>query len=417
MSPEIAEAAGPAPATSGSVPYSWFVVVLAIAAVLGTLPFWLTEADIAAAALFFDPVHPEGPWPLGAQSPWTWLYDVVPVLTTLLGLGSLAAIGLGARRSGDRTLLRAGLVVFLTLGLGPGLLVNALFKDHWGRPRPKQLVEFNGHWSYLPPLAKGIAGSGKAFPSGHASVGFALASLALVAWRRHRRTAVALLAGSLTAGGAIGLARMAAGGHFLSDVIWAGVISVSTAVVLHRVFFGGPVTNPWLRALVDRIRPVRWLLTAGVVLAIIGFVLLASPIYKRVSWSSTGLDVSGPYAVEVEIDRADVRLLLVDGHDPALAVEGEIRGFGLPSGEVRRSHELVAGDPQRVRYTLTTVGAVTDYDAILEIRVTTDELAWLEFELGRGDCTVIVDGDPTALPPLDVHLGDGDLVAPAGVLR
>jgi hypothetical protein len=37
-----------------------------------------------------------------------------------------------------------GLFILLSVILGPGLLVNLVFKDHWGRPRPRQVVALGG---------------------------------------------------------------------------------------------------------------------------------------------------------------------------------------------------------------------------------------------------------------------------------
>lgn len=39
---------------------------------------------------------------------------------------------------------RAAIFLLISLALGPGLLVNTVFKDHWGRARPSQIVEFGG---------------------------------------------------------------------------------------------------------------------------------------------------------------------------------------------------------------------------------------------------------------------------------
>jgi len=40
------------------------------------------------------------------------------------------------------------------LALGPGLLVNLLFKNLWGRPRPQSLDMFNSslHFDYVPAI-------------------------------------------------------------------------------------------------------------------------------------------------------------------------------------------------------------------------------------------------------------------------
>ena len=56
--------------------------------------------------------------------------------------------------------------------IGAGLIVNVVLKEHWGHPRPSDLFEFGGDGIYLPPWAKGPAGNGESFPSGHAAIGF-----------------------------------------------------------------------------------------------------------------------------------------------------------------------------------------------------------------------------------------------------
>src|SRR5207244_1669813 len=58
----------------------------------------------------------------------------VPVAAVLLWL---LARGLERPAGG-----RAALVLVLTLALGPGLVVNVGFKDHWGRVRPAQVTLF-----------------------------------------------------------------------------------------------------------------------------------------------------------------------------------------------------------------------------------------------------------------------------------
>ena len=44
---------------------------------------------------------------------------------------------------------RAILFLMATLALGPGLLVNVLLKDHWGRPRPVDVTQFGGDQHFV----------------------------------------------------------------------------------------------------------------------------------------------------------------------------------------------------------------------------------------------------------------------------
>ena len=107
--------------------------------------------------------------------------------------------------------------MLLALLLGPGVLVNMTFKEYWGRPRPHQVEEFGGSREFRPPVIPCFdCRSGHSFVSGHASMGFILFAVALV-YRRRRWIWIAGGAGS-----AIGLARVAMGGHFLSDVVFSG---------------------------------------------------------------------------------------------------------------------------------------------------------------------------------------------------
>ena len=60
-------------------------------------------------------------------------------------------------------------------------------------------------------------------------MGFGLVVLALLV---RRRRLLALVPG-LALGGIMAVARMAAGGHFLSDVIFAGLIAGATGLVVY----------------------------------------------------------------------------------------------------------------------------------------------------------------------------------------
>jgi membrane-associated phospholipid phosphatase len=126
-------------------------------------------------------------------------------------------------RGSDVLQLRTRGMVFVTLALllGPGLLANVVLKDHWGRARPAHVVEFGGPSRFTPPLL--IADQcdhNCSFVAGDAAAGYFLLALALLA-RRRRAPAIA---GALAAGSALGVVRIIQGGHFLSDVVFAGLL-------------------------------------------------------------------------------------------------------------------------------------------------------------------------------------------------
>lgn len=125
------------------------------------------------------------------------------------------------------------LVWILTLAIGSGLITNMVLKEYAERPRPRDVVELGGGYSYRAPFTLPQGEQGKSFPSGHATMGFIFASLY---WplRRQKRQAAAVyaLVGGLTYGTLLGLGRMLAGGHFATDVIWAGAVMLVTAVLV-----------------------------------------------------------------------------------------------------------------------------------------------------------------------------------------
>jgi len=76
-----------------------------------------------------------------------------------------------------------GAFLILSVLIGPGLIINAVFKDHWDRPRPGDVVEFGGMLQCTPAPLRGE--SGESFPCGHCSVGFLFAS-GWWLWKRRR---------------------------------------------------------------------------------------------------------------------------------------------------------------------------------------------------------------------------------------
>ncbi len=137
------------------------------------------------------------------------------------------------RAYGERALRRRLMFLFVVLALGPGLLVNAVFKGEWGRARPAQVVEFGGTKTFtaaLIPADQCVKNC--SFVSGHASMGFFFIAFAWVF--RDRRW----LWGGIVLGALVGLGRMAQGGHFLSDVVFAFWAVYLTAMLCGRWLLG-----------------------------------------------------------------------------------------------------------------------------------------------------------------------------------
>jgi lipid A 4'-phosphatase len=122
------------------------------------------------------------------------------------------------------------LALLATFAIGPGLIANVVLKDNWGRARPREVVEFGGKLEFTPPLVPSRECKDNcSFVSGEAASVFApIFSGALLL--PHLR--VALVAGGLIAGLGTGLVRISTGGHFLSDVLFAGIFMAITAVLV-----------------------------------------------------------------------------------------------------------------------------------------------------------------------------------------
>ncbi len=203
--------------------------LLLAVAIVATVVFAVTPLDVTTARIFFRPETPDH-WPLATRLPWSALYRLAPLLTAGLVLAALAGLSFGLLRR--RPMWRLyGAFILLSVALGPGLLVNAVFKDHWERPRPRDIVQFEGSMRYVPAPLPGPGGG--SFPCGHCSVGF-LYGLAYWIWRDRRPRAARLaLAAALVAGIVLGIGRMAAGAHFLSDVIWSALVVFGVSHIVY----------------------------------------------------------------------------------------------------------------------------------------------------------------------------------------
>ena len=207
--------------------------------------------DIAATRLFYDSAQG---FFLADSTPLRIVEAGVPwIVRAMIVLAVIAALWLGiARRPLWRLDGKALVFLVASIALGPGLIANTVLKDHWGRARPNQVVEFGGARQFTPaPLPAEQCARNCAFVSGHAALGFSLVGFALLLpFGRRRRAAIA---GALAFGALVGLGRIAAGKHFLSDVVFAGLIVCATSWLLYQAIVardlpGSPLAQRAYRA-------------------------------------------------------------------------------------------------------------------------------------------------------------------------
>ena len=208
---------------------------------VATVLIAVSGADLGASAPFCT----AGRWPVGDLFFWQLLYRLDRIPAIGLAVVGLAGFGLSYAESNYYRWRRRGAFLVLLLILGPGLLVNTIFKDHWGRPRPREIVEFGGTKQFLQPWQKGEDGKGRSFPSGHSSAAFYMAAPYLIYRRTDRRRAYAWLAGGLLFGILMSIARVAQGAHFVSDNLWAfGIVALSALLLAALLDLDGtPATS------------------------------------------------------------------------------------------------------------------------------------------------------------------------------
>jgi lipid A 4'-phosphatase len=216
-----------------SVILDWLVPVALLVGL--TIPFWTTNLDMDVEARFYTPGVG---WERGGEEPWHALkhYGMIPAWVIGLSALGFLVVSIWTRRA--RALRRPALFLVLALMIGPGLIVNDVFKKNWGRPRPLDVVQLGGDRAYVAPWLMSPKGMGQSFPSGHAAMAFYLLVPSFLLRRRSRRASAGFLALGLCYGGLMGMARMIQGAHFLSDVLWSlGFVYLSALALYYLMRF------------------------------------------------------------------------------------------------------------------------------------------------------------------------------------
>ena len=217
----------------------WAFLLLLVATVaLAALFILLPGIDLAVERAYlrddlYFPLHGVA-WAVTVNRMIPWLLGGLAVLTGACGLAAVCrhpVRGVGLRE------VSYVAAVFL---LGPGLLTNVLLKDHLGRARPSQVLYDDS--TFTPPFVPSTACDHNcSFPAGVPAAGFAFVAIALAAPRRYR--AVGIVA-AVAFGCFLGAVRMLQGGHYFSDVLFAGLLMALVATGLHILWFRDSSRRP-----------------------------------------------------------------------------------------------------------------------------------------------------------------------------
>jgi len=203
--------------------------ILLFALILATLLSVLTNADIRTASIFYQVGKR---FPIGDLQPWKFLYFYGVYPAYAMGGAAAICFVVGFVRPSLTRYRRQALFVVLLLIIAPGILTNAIFKDHWGRPRPQQVDMFGGSMAFHQPWQPGPAPKNASFPAGHPTAAFYLSAPYFILREKKRRQAMIWLWGGIFYGIAMGMARIIQGGHFVTDVIWSAGFVYLTAMIL-----------------------------------------------------------------------------------------------------------------------------------------------------------------------------------------
>ncbi|GGF48651.1 phosphatase PAP2 family protein [Azorhizobium oxalatiphilum] len=214
----------------------WLVFLTLIAGATVAILFTLFPAlDLTITAWFWDAAHKT--FPIGATTWGKTLRQAGNIIPWVICAPAFAALVLKLLFPGKPMFMpsRAALLLALAMALGPGLLVNSVLKEHWGRPRPVHVEEFNGKLAFTPWYSTdGTCPGNCSFVSGEGALGFwMVAPASLVTGPLQPVALGAAVLFGLAAGGL----RIAFGGHFFTDTLFSGVLVILLIVALRWWLF------------------------------------------------------------------------------------------------------------------------------------------------------------------------------------
>lgn len=214
-----------------------FVQCLIAIGILSAIFVAFPALDVWFSGLFYQPGNG---FPVGSLPAFIGIRSLHALMTWVIAVGMALALVYKILLPWRPTLVPIRNIIFIlgTLAIGPGIVVNALFKSFSGRPRPYATYVFGGDlpfvgaWHFTDYCASNCS-----FISGESSSGVWLVTAAVLVPERWRPLAVRIL---LALGAVFAVNRIAFGAHFLSDVLIAWFVTLAIIVLFWRYLYVSP---------------------------------------------------------------------------------------------------------------------------------------------------------------------------------
>lgn len=188
-------------------------------------------------SLFYEPGQG---FPVARLGFFVGLRELHSIMTWVIGIVAVLPIIWKFVRPQQPSFIRPrdSLFILGTLAIGPGIIVNGLFKSNWGRPRPYTVDLFGGQnpfvgvWEITDYCNRNCS-----FISGEGSSAVWLITAAVLVPEKWRPLAVRILLGM---GIVFAINRVAFGGHFLSDVLIAWFMTLALIAFAWRLLYENP---------------------------------------------------------------------------------------------------------------------------------------------------------------------------------
>ncbi|MBD3186468.1 phosphatase PAP2 family protein [Candidatus Bathyarchaeota archaeon] len=345
-----------------------YISFIAFFAILGglTLVFIFTDLDLVLMGLGYDAgATGDDRFFLKDAQPWAFFYEQEgAILGVYIALAAVFII-YGLYRKDKWVFIKYGVFMILAALLGPLIIVNLLFKGYWGRPRPRETVNFGGSAPFFhvwyPTFLEGYTDDNSSFPAGHPSEFIMYFAIFLVfnhpefLWKyfgKNRDRTIKVLTvikysslmASLVGGTLMAIGRAVQFGHWYSDSLWTFGFIYLTCMLLYYLVFQFP---KWEKKIVDgRVGKSSNVRRLGVRLSIIGgFISMTLGLVIPLAYPNVYPEVADMLNnLHGDFDEGTMAIILVTTLQGLLVASGALSFIGGILVKRRNKHGLLLAE-------------------------------------------------------------------------